>query len=58
MLALRAHHRLAHDHISAGKRLVGAEAEVDLVGEGDGERIPLDRALVPAALRLDRGQRA
>jgi hypothetical protein len=56
VLAPRAHHHLAHDHVLALQRRVRAQAEVDLVGEGDREGVVLHGALVAAAVRLDRGQ--
>jgi hypothetical protein len=58
VLASRAHHHLPDDHVVVFEPGVSTEAQVDLVGEGDGEGVVLDRALVVAARRLDRGERA
>ena len=58
VLALRPHGCLGDDDVLVPKRCLGAEAEVDLVGERDVERVDRDRRAVAARARLDRRERA
>ncbi len=53
-----AHRRRRDLHARVARRLLGAQAELDLVGERDGERVALDRRRVGARGRLDRGEAA
>src|SRR5439155_18182163 len=56
VLALCPHHRLAHEDSRTGEGRVRAQAHIDLLGEGDLERVPLDLGPVGALDRVDRGE--
>ena len=58
VLALGAHRGLRDDDLVVPQRRLGAEAEVDLVGERDVERVDRDRRAVAPRARLDRRERA
>src|SRR2546422_1752405 len=53
-----AYRRLCHLDLRATQPVLGAQAEVDLLTQRDGERVALDRGAVGAALRDERGERA
>src|SRR5206468_1755787 len=50
-------HRRRHLHIRLPHPLLGAETQVNLLGEGDRERIAVDRSPVLTTFRIDRRER-
>src|SRR6187551_300177 len=58
VLALCADRRGGDLHVLVLQRLLGAQAELDLLRDGNGERVAVDDGAELAAGRLDRGQRA
>src|SRR5262249_44464867 len=54
VLGLGADHGDGHLHVLVPHAVLGPEAEVDLLGERDGERVALERRPVLAGVSLDR----